>query len=40
MTPCNQEFTWAQQLRKVKDTKKATGQVFKGGVKDYRDNTE
>lgn len=26
MTPCNQEFTWAQQLRKVKDTKKATGE--------------
>lgn len=25
MTPCNQEFIWAQQLRKVKDTKKATG---------------
>lgn len=25
MTPCDQEFTWAQQLRKVKDTKKATG---------------
>lgn len=25
MAPCNQEFTWAQQLRKVKDTKKATG---------------
>lgn len=25
MTPYNQEFTWSQQLRKVKDTKKATG---------------
>ena len=25
MTPYNQEFIWAQQLRKAKDTKKATG---------------
>lgn len=25
MTPYNQDFTWAQQLRKAKDTKKATG---------------